>query len=160
MAIQTGRWRPAAGGAEVVTEPSPPSPGVPASTAGAFRPAGCSSRRRLGRDLYQFLTYGPLIRLVAKTLLRRIIFANLIGLAILLSGVFYLAQYRAGLIEAQRDGLKVQGESFASLIAFNATREEGTGRIVLNRTCCPRSRVCRSFCATSDRRPAAPHTPG
>jgi len=82
--------------------------------------------RRVGRHLYQFITHGPLIRLVSKTLLRRIMFANLIGLAVLLSGVFYLAQYRAGLIEAQGDSLKVQGESFATLIASNATREEGT----------------------------------
>jgi two-component system sensor histidine kinase ChvG len=88
--------------------------------------------RRIGRDLYHFITYGPLIRLVSKTLWRRILFANLIGLAVVLSGVNYLAQYRAGMIEAQGDGLKVQGEAFASLIAFNATREEGTGRIILN----------------------------
>jgi two-component system sensor histidine kinase ChvG len=88
--------------------------------------------RRVGRDLYHFITYGPLIRLVSKTLWRRILFANLIGLAVVLSGVNYLAQYRAGMIEAQGDGLKVQGEAFASLIAFNATREEGTGRIILN----------------------------
>jgi two-component system sensor histidine kinase ChvG len=88
--------------------------------------------RRTGRHIYEFVTHGPLIRLVSKTLLRRIMFANLIGLAVLLSGVFYLAQYRAGLIEAQGDSLKVQGESFATLIASNATREEGTGRIVLN----------------------------
>jgi len=132
MAIQTGRWRPAAGGAEVVVR----------AMSNMARSAGDHGRhlldnlrafgRRIGLALYEFLTYGPLIRLVAKTLLRRIIFANLIGLAILLSGVFYLAQYRAGLIEAQGDSLKVQGESFASLIAFNATREEGTGRIVLD----------------------------
>jgi two-component system sensor histidine kinase ChvG len=112
------------------------------ATSSAARRAGSYGRRlrvklyalgrRFGRDLYQFVTYGPLIRLIAKTLLRRIIFANLVGLIILLSGVFYLAQYRAGLIEAQSDSLKVQGESFASLIAFNATREESTGRIVVN----------------------------
>jgi two-component system sensor histidine kinase ChvG len=78
------------------------------------------------------MTYGPLIRLVAKTLLRRIIFANLFGLVILLSGVFYLAQYRAGLIEAQREGLRLQGEFFAFLIEQNATRDEGTGRIIRN----------------------------
>ena len=132
MAIQTSRWRPAAGGAEVVTR----------AFSSAARHAGGYGRRlfdlarapgrRIGRALYAFLTHGPLIRLVSKTLLRRIIFANLIGLAILLSGVFYLAQYRAGLIEAQRDSLKVQGESFATLIAFNATREEATGRIVID----------------------------
>ena len=132
MAIQTGRWRPAADGAEVVTR-------VISSVA---RRAGERGRRvrgrfgvfaqRAGSAFYAFLTHGPLIRLVSKTLLRRIIFANLIGLAILLSGVFYLAQYRAGLIEAWGDSLRVQGESFASLIAVDATREPGTGRIVLN----------------------------
>jgi two-component system, OmpR family, sensor histidine kinase ChvG len=132
MAIQTGRWRPAADGAEVVTR----------AFSGVARRAGEIGRRvrgrfgvfarRAGSAFYAFLTYGPLIRLVSKTLLRRIIFANLIGLAILLSGVFYLAQYRAGLIEAWGDSLRVQGESFASLIASDATREPGTGRIVLN----------------------------
>lgn len=132
MAIQTGGWRPASGGAE----------GVARALATLRRYAGkygvrlmevaLALSRRIGRDLYYFITRGPLIRLVSKTLLRRIMFANLIGLAVLLSGVFYLAQYRAGLIEAQGDGLKVQGESFASLIAFNATREEGTGRIIIN----------------------------
>jgi two-component system sensor histidine kinase ChvG len=132
MAIQTSRWRPAAGGAEAVSQAFSSVARRASSFGRRLLPSTGALVRRLGRDLYQFLTYGPLIRLVAKTLLRRIIFANLIGLAILLSGVFYLAQYRAGLIEAQRDSLKVQGESFASLIAFNATREEGTGRIVLN----------------------------
>ena len=132
MAIQTGRWRPAADGAEVVTR----------VISDVARRAGEHGRRvrgrlgvfarRAGSALYAFLTYGPLIRLVSKTLLRRIIFANLIGLAILLSGVFYLAQYRAGLIEAWGDSLRVQGESFASLIAVDATREAGTGRIVVN----------------------------
>ena len=132
MAIQTGGWRPATGGTE----------GVARAMATVRRYAGeyglrlmdgaRALGRRIGRDLYHFVTRGPLIRLVSKTLLRRIMFANLIGLAVLLSGVFYLAQYRAGLIEAQGDGLKVQGESFASLIAFNATREEGTGRIIIN----------------------------
>jgi two-component system sensor histidine kinase ChvG len=132
MAIQTGGWRPATGGAEAVSK----------AVAGASRRAGeygwilvekaLPLARRVGRRLYGFITHGPLIRLVSKTLLRRIMFANLIGLAVLLSGVFYLAQYRAGLIEAQVDSLKVQGESFASLIALNATRDEGTGRIVVN----------------------------
>jgi two-component system sensor histidine kinase ChvG len=132
MAIQTGRWRPGADTAEVVARVA----------AGIARRAGEHGRRlravlgalarRAGPALYRFLTYGPLIRLVSKTLLRRIIFANLIGLAILLCGVFYLAQYREGLIDAWRESLKAQGENFASLIAINATREEGTGRIVLN----------------------------
>jgi two-component system sensor histidine kinase ChvG len=137
MAIQTGRWRPAADGAEVVTK----------AISGLARRAGehgwrlygklGALARRSGRAFYAFLTYGPLIRLVSKTLLRRIIFANLIGLAILLSGVFYLAQYREGLIRAWGESLTVQGESFASLIALKATREETTGRIVLDRAALP-----------------------
>jgi two-component system sensor histidine kinase ChvG len=86
--------------------------------------------RRIG--LYEFLTYGPLIRLVAKTLLRRIVFANLIGLTILLFGIFYLAQYHAWLIDAKRDSLVAQGEVIAAAISANATREKGTGRIILN----------------------------
>jgi two-component system sensor histidine kinase ChvG len=85
--------------------------------------------RRIG--LYEFLTYGPLIRLVAKTLLRRIIFANLIGLIVLLSGIFYLGQHHAWLIEAKRDSLRAQGEVIAAAIAANATREKD-GRIILN----------------------------
>jgi two-component system, OmpR family, sensor histidine kinase ChvG len=86
--------------------------------------------RRIG--LYEFLTYGPLIRLVAKTLMRRIIFANLIGLVVLLSGIFYLGQYHAWLIEAKRDSLRAQGEVIAAAIAASATREKDTGRIVIN----------------------------
>ena len=86
--------------------------------------------RRIG--LYEFLTYGPLIRLVAKTLMRRIIFVNLIGLVILLTGIFYLGQYHAWLIEAKRDSLRAQGEVIAAAIAASATREKDTGRIVIN----------------------------
>jgi two-component system sensor histidine kinase ChvG len=132
MAIQTGGWRPATGGAEAISRAVASASRRAGEYGGRLVERALPLARRAGRSLYHFLTYGPLIRLVSKTLLRRIMFANLIGLAVLLSGVFYLAQYRAGLIEAQSDSLKVQGESFASLIALNATREEGTGRIVLN----------------------------
>jgi two-component system sensor histidine kinase ChvG len=80
--------------------------------------------------LYDFLTYGPLIRFVTRTLGRRIIFANSIGLLILLGGIFYLSQYHAWLIDAKRDSLRAQGEIVAAAIAANATVE--TGRIVLD----------------------------
>jgi two-component system sensor histidine kinase ChvG len=131
MAIQTGGWRPATGGGEALARAASSMGRRTGEWGRLLLEGGRIALRRVGRDLYHFITYGPLIRLVSKTLLRRIMFANLIGLAVLLSGVFYLAQYRAGLIEAQADSLKVQGESFASLIALNATREAGTGRIVL-----------------------------
>ena len=65
-----------------------------------------------------------------RTLQRRIIFANPIGLAILLGGIFYLSQYHAWLIDAKRESLRAQGEIIAAAIAANASIE--TGRIVLD----------------------------
>jgi hypothetical protein len=130
MAIQTGGWRGATGGGDWLARAASGIGRHLAAWGGMLGEGARIVLRRVGRDLYSFITHGPLIRLVSKTLLRRIMFANLIGLAVLLSGVFYLAQYRAGLIEAQGDSLKVQGESFSSLISFNATREVGTGRII------------------------------
>ena len=89
------------------------------------RAIGCSASAST-----TFLTSGPLIRFVTKTLLRRIIFANIIGLAILLGGIFYLSQYHAWLIDAKRESLRAQGEIIAAAIAANASVE--TGRIVLD----------------------------
>lgn len=79
---------------------------------------------------YEFLTHGPLIRLVTRTLLRRIVFANVIGLATLLGGIFYLSQSHVWLIEAKRESLQAQGEIIAAAIAANASIE--TGRIILD----------------------------
>lgn len=131
MAIQTDRSGPAGAGAgeEFRANLSSRAAGIWGSFKGIGRHAG-DLARRIG--LYQFLTHGPLIRLVAKTLLRRIIFANMIGLVILLSGIFYLSQSHAWLIEAKRDSLRAQGEVIAAAIAANATREKDTGRIILN----------------------------
>jgi two-component system, OmpR family, sensor histidine kinase ChvG len=84
--------------------------------------------RRAG--LTHFLTSGPLIRFVSRSLQRRIIVANLIGLIVLLSGIFYLSQYHAWLIDAKRESLRAQGEIIAAAIAANASLE--TGRIVLD----------------------------
>jgi two-component system, OmpR family, sensor histidine kinase ChvG len=99
--------------------------------------------RRIG--LYEFLTYGPLIRLVAKTLLRRIIFANMIGLAILLLGIFYYGQYHAWLIEAKRDSLRAQGEVIAAAIGSSATREKSTGHITFSPEMLPEVESARSM---------------
>jgi two-component system sensor histidine kinase ChvG len=133
MAIQTDRSRPADSRPEVLPHSLSGLRDRTGALGDAARRAAGSIRdfsRRTG--LYEFLTYGPLIRLVAKTLLRRIIFANLIGLVVLLSGIFYLGQYHAWLIEAKRDSLIAQGEVIAAAIAANATREKATGRIILN----------------------------
>src|SRR6187455_1394803 len=85
-----------------------------------------ASRQRL----YDLVASGPLIRFFTRTLQRRIILANTIGLAILLGGIFYLSQYHAWLIDAKRDSLRAQGEIIAAAIAANASLE--TGRIVLD----------------------------
>jgi two-component system sensor histidine kinase ChvG len=133
MAIQTDRSRPADSRPEVLARFLSALRDRTGALGDAVRRLAASIRdfsRRTG--LYEFLTYGPLIRLVAKTLLRRIIFANLIGLVVLLSGIFYLGQYHAWLIEAKRDSLIAQGEVIAAGIAANATREKATGRIILN----------------------------
>ena len=88
--------------------------------------------RRLAQrgPVYDFLVFNPLIRFFTRTLQRRIILANTIGLVILLGGIFYLSQYHAWLIDAKRESLRAQGEIIAAAIAANASVE--TGRIVLD----------------------------
>src|SRR5262245_15702761 len=95
--------------------------------AGTVTDARALSRRL---RLYDLITFGPLLRFLTRTLQRRIILANTIGLAILLGGIFYLSQYHAWLIDAKRDSLRAQGEIIAAAIAANASVE--TGRIVLD----------------------------
>jgi two-component system sensor histidine kinase ChvG len=58
-----------------------------------------------------------------SSLTRRIVFLNLTGLIALLSGVLYLSQFRAGLIDARVQSLLVQGEIIAGAIAASATVE-------------------------------------
>ncbi|MEM6489037.1 MAG: stimulus-sensing domain-containing protein, partial [Pseudomonadota bacterium] len=52
-----------------------------------------------------------------SSLQRRIIFFNLIGLAVLVFGVLYLNQFRSGLIEQRFQSLSVEGEIIALTIA-------------------------------------------
>jgi two-component system, OmpR family, sensor histidine kinase ChvG len=95
-------------------------------------PRSLADLRALARRLrlYELLTSGPLVRFFTRTLQRRIILANTLGLAILLGGIFYLSQYHAWLIDAKRESLRAQGEIIAAAIAANASVE--TGRIVLD----------------------------
>ena len=64
-------------------------------------------------------------RLLALTifasLTRRIVFLNLVALAVLVVGILYLNQWRAGLIDARVQSLRVQGEIIAAAIAASAT---------------------------------------
>ena len=50
------------------------------------------------------------------TLTRRILFINVLALAILIGGVFYLDQFRAGLLAARLDGLTIQAKMIASAL--------------------------------------------
>ena len=56
-----------------------------------------------------------------SSLTRRIVILNLVGLIALLTGVLYLSQFRAGLIDARVESLLVQGEIIAGAIAASAT---------------------------------------
>ncbi len=58
-----------------------------------------------------------------SSLTRRIIFLNLSALAVLLSGILYLNQFREGLVEAYKDSLVAQGKIIAGAIAASAAIE-------------------------------------
>src|SRR5439155_6675152 len=55
-----------------------------------------------------------------SSLTRRIVVLNLLGLAILASGILYLNQFRAGLIDAKVQSLLTQGEIIAGALAASA----------------------------------------
>lgn len=74
----------------------------------------------------------PLNRLFGNylfsSLTRRILFLNLAGLAVLLSGIMYLNQFRDGLIDARVESLMTQGEIIA------AARSRAGGMFTTNST--------------------------
>ncbi len=73
------------------------------------RPRPASMRARIAEGLKRSAPF--------SSLQRRIIFFNLIGLALLVVGVMYLNQFRSGLIEMRVDALRTQGEIIAITIA-------------------------------------------
>ena len=81
----------------------------------AARPRGIVGRLRA--------TWRFLIDQSSSSLTRRIVILNLAGLIALLTGVLYLSQFRAGLIDARVQSLLVQGEIIAGAIAGSATVE-------------------------------------
>ena len=58
---------------------------------------------------------------IGTTLSRRILVLNLAGLAALVSGILYLNQFRAGLIDARVESLLTQGEIIAGAISASAS---------------------------------------
>src|ERR1700754_418450 len=85
--------------------------------------------RRPSRILPAFLSRitVPLRRFLGhhffSSLTRRILFLNLAGLAVLVTGILYLNTFRDGLIDARVESLMTQGEIIAGAIAASATVE-------------------------------------
>jgi two-component system sensor histidine kinase ChvG len=86
------------------------APRVERQRLGAFR--------RLARSAWAFF-----ISQSFSSLTRRIVILNLAGLVALVTGVLYLSQFRAGLIDARVQSLLVQSEIIAGAIAASATVE-------------------------------------
>ncbi len=77
-----------------------------------------SAVRRVMRSAWQFFVSQSF-----SSLTRRIVFLNLAGLVALVTGVLYLSQFRAGLIDARVQSLLTQSEIIAGAIAASATVE-------------------------------------
>jgi two-component system sensor histidine kinase ChvG len=73
-----------------------------------------------GRRFSRWLSVHMPFRQGFSSLTRRIVILNLIGLAILVSGILYLNQFRAGLIDAKVQSLLTQGEIIAGALATSA----------------------------------------
>lgn len=58
---------------------------------------------------------------IFSSLTRRIVFLNLAALAALVAGILYLNQWRAGLIDARVQSLRIQGQIISAAIAASAT---------------------------------------
>lgn len=80
------------------------------------RPARAATLARLFKPVRRILGH-----YVFSSLTRRILVLNLAGLAVLVSGILYLNQFREGLIDARVESLMTQGEIIAGAIAASAT---------------------------------------
>lgn len=78
-----------------------------------FAPLFRNIRRIFGHYLFSSIT-------------RRILFLNVAALALLMSGILYLNQFREGLIDARVESLMTQGEIIAGAIAASASIETNT----------------------------------
>lgn len=80
---------------------------------------------RRQRSLVWRRLFSPLRRLlgnyVFSSLTKRILFLNLAALAVLVSGIMYLNQFRDGLVDAKIESLLTQGKIIAASIASSAS---------------------------------------
>jgi two-component system, OmpR family, sensor histidine kinase ChvG len=100
---------------------------MPATFAETERPgeeetrAEPTSVRLLARRVWHFF-----LSQTFSSLTRRIVFLNVAGLLALVMGILYLSQFRAGLIEARIQSMRVQGEIIAGAIAAQASVDTNT----------------------------------
>lgn len=97
-----------------------------ARPASALRRAATKATRRARRRmLLSRLTPRRVLAAVSlqvfSSLTRRIVFLNLAALLVLLSGILFLNQFRAGLTEARIESLLTQGEIISGAIAASAS---------------------------------------
>ena len=100
-----------------------PSPDTGESPAGEKPVSGRRRRLRLLRPVVRM--FNAIRRFIDfaifSSLTRRIVVLNMAGLLVLVVGILYLNQWRAGLIDARVQSLRVQGEIIAAAIAASAT---------------------------------------
>lgn len=81
------------------------------------------ARRQRSVFLRRFLS--PLRKFLGQylfsSLTRRILFLNLAALAVLVSGILYMNQFREGLIDAKIESLLTQGKIIAAAISASVT---------------------------------------
>jgi two-component system, OmpR family, sensor histidine kinase ChvG len=100
---------------------------LPVGDGQAAETADSATPPRLRRTIFNGVgrVRAALQKLLAVTifssLTRRIIVLNLAALTVLVIGILYLNQWRAGLIDARVQSLRVQGEIMAAAIAASAT---------------------------------------
>jgi len=72
-------------------------------------------------------------RSASASLTRRILIANLVGLLVMIGGIYYLSHYQTWLVEAKKESLRTQGELIAAAIASDARIEQGNIEINLDK---------------------------
>ncbi len=114
LATASARPRPRRGGLQVP---------MVAESEHAFETTGAKPRRLalLGRLTFPISYFFG--HHLFSSLTRRILFLNLAGLGVLVTGILYLHQFRDGLIDARVESLMTQGEIIAGAIAASATVE-------------------------------------
>jgi two-component system sensor histidine kinase ChvG len=96
---------------------------IPAAS-GPMESTKAATRR--GLLFVRRLTRANPFRRASTSLLRRILLANLVGLAVMIGGIYYLSHYQEWLVEAKKESLRTQGELIAAAIASDARIEQGS----------------------------------